>query len=242
MSYLPAEVEPPGNLSIMSDLTKSYATLARPHSEGHGLQGEIHSTLKAAILGGELAPGFRLLQVPLAQHFGTSQTPVREALRRLVQEKLVEYVPRRGMYVRQPVQAEVEDVYSLRAELEVWAARRFVSRATEEQRAELSRHLDDLATATAADDYQAFIDADMALHETICRGSGSTLLVEIWTAMDNRVRGLRVSTREATRRRYPELAVEHEQIVRALLDGDVDLAERGLRQHLAEGPADILHK
>lgn len=218
----------------------AYLALPRPQSEGHGLQGEIHQTLKSAILSGALAPGTRLLQVQLADHFGTSQTPVREALRRLIQERLAEYVPRRGTYVREPRAAEVEDIYSLRAELEVWAARRFITRASEEERAELEQHLTDLNAAAAADAYLHFVDADMALHETICRGSGSPLLVEIWTAIDNRVRGLRTSSRRATTRRYPELAVEHSEIVRALLAGDAIAAEASLRKHLAEGPADIL--
>ena len=217
-----------------------YQDLARPRADGHGLQGEIHDALREAILAGSLPPGARLLQAPLAEHFGTSQTPVREALRRLVQENLIEYVPRRGTFVRQPERTEVEDVYSLRAELEVWAAHRFPLRATARQRADLGRHLRNLSRAAAADDYQGFVDADMALHQTICEGSGSRLLVEIWTAMDSRVRGLRTSTRPATTRRYPELAVEHQEIVEGLLGGDVPAAERALRTHLARGPGDIL--
>lgn len=217
-----------------------YADLPRPHVDGHGLQGEIHDALRDAILTGGLPPGARLLQAPLAEHFGTSQTPVREALRRLIQENLIEYVPRRGAFVRQPERTEVEDVYSLRAELEVWAVHRFPLRATARQRADLRRHLRDLSEAAAADDYQGFVDADMGLHQTICEGSGSRLLVEIWTAMDSRVRGLRTSTRRATRRRYPELATEHQEIVEALLGGDVRAAEKALRAHLAEGPGDIL--
>lgn len=228
----------PGTVSIM--LADSYRNLPRPRVEGHGLQGEIHDLLKEAILSGDLAPGARLLQAPLAEHFGTSQTPVREALRRLIQEKLIDYVPRRGAFVREPQREEVEDVYSLRAELEVWAARRFPARATARQRSALRRELRNLTEAAAADDYPGFVDADMALHEAICEGSGSELLVEIWTAMDNRIRGLRTSTRRATTRRYPELAVEHQAIVDALVTGDVDAAEQALRTHLAEGPGDIL--
>jgi DNA-binding GntR family transcriptional regulator len=217
-----------------------YRDLPHPRVDGHGLQGEIHDVLRDAILAGSLPPGARLLQAPLAEHFGTSQTPVREALRRLIQEKLIEYVPRRGAFVREPERTEVEDVYSLRAELEVWAAHRFPLRATGRQRAELRHHLRTLTKAAAADDYQRFVDADMALHQTICEGSGSELLVEIWTAMDNRIRGLRTSIRRATTRRYPELAIEHREIVEGLLRGDVPAAERALRTHLAEGPADIL--
>lgn len=238
MPSLLHEVPVTRTLSIMSVRD---ANLPLPRATGHGLQGEIYDMLKEAIVTGALAPGERLLQLSLAEHFGTSQTPVREALRRLVQESLVEYVPRRGTYVRKPRLSEVEDVYSLRAELEVWAARRFVERASEQDRAALQEHLRGLTKAAAEDDYQRFVDADMRLHEAVCRGSGSSLLFEIWTSVDNRVRGLRAASRSATSRRYPGLVEQHRAIVEALLHGDPETGERLIREHMAAGPQDIPH-
>lgn len=212
-----------------------------PRPRGDGLQAEIYETLRTAILGGTLAPGERLLELHLARHFGTSQTPVREALRHLTQERLVEYRPRRGTYVRMPRLEEVADVYSLRAELEVWAARRFMSRATAEDHERLLVNVGELDRAATHGDYTGVVNADMQVHRALCEASGSPLLLEIWTAIDNRVRGLRASSSPPSKAALKDLADQHRGIVDAVLSGDAEAAEQLIREHMRAAPPDIPH-
>jgi DNA-binding GntR family transcriptional regulator len=87
-----------------------------------GLADEIAFRLQAAILDGEYPPGTHLQQDELCERFGVSRTPVREALRKLQAQHLVNLVPNKGATVRTPTRAELEDVYQLRAELEGYAA------------------------------------------------------------------------------------------------------------------------
>jgi DNA-binding GntR family transcriptional regulator len=89
------------------------------------LADEIAFRLQAAIIDGEYAPGTHLQQDELCARFGVSRTPVREALRKLQAEHLVELIPNKGaMTVRPPTRSELVEVYELRAELEGYAAAR----------------------------------------------------------------------------------------------------------------------
>lgn len=87
-----------------------------------GLADEIAFRLQAAILDGEYAPGTHLQQDELCARFGVSRTPVREALRKLQAQHLVDLVPNKGATVRTPTRTDLTEVYALRTELEGFAA------------------------------------------------------------------------------------------------------------------------
>src|SRR3954469_1235005 len=87
-----------------------------------GLADEIAFRVQAAILDGEYPPGTHLQQDELCARFGVSRTPVREALRKLQAQHLVDLVPNKGATVRTPSRSELTEVYALRAELEGFAA------------------------------------------------------------------------------------------------------------------------
>lgn len=95
-----------------------------------GLADEIAFRLQAAILDGEFPPGTHLQQDELCARFGVSRTPVREALRKLQAQHLVDLVPNKGATVRTPSRGELSDVYALRAELEGFAAELAADRIT----------------------------------------------------------------------------------------------------------------
>jgi DNA-binding GntR family transcriptional regulator len=95
-----------------------------------GLADEIAFRLQAAILDGEFPPGTHLQQDELCARFGVSRTPVREALRKLQAQHLVDLIPNKGATVRTPSRGELNDVYALRAELEGFAAELAAGRLT----------------------------------------------------------------------------------------------------------------
>ena len=97
----------------------------------------IYQLIRKRILQGTYAPGIHLTEEQLALEFGTSRTPVREALRRLEAEKMVRYLPYRGVVIADLPQDELEDLYEIRAFLEGIIAKRAAERATVEDTAEL---------------------------------------------------------------------------------------------------------
>jgi DNA-binding GntR family transcriptional regulator len=114
-----------------------------------GLADEIAFRLQAAILDGEFPPGMHLQQDELCARFGVSRTPVREALRKLQAQHLVDLVPNKGATVRTPSRHELSEVYVLRAELEGFAAELAAGRVTS-------------ADLAALDDAQAAMDEAVA--------------------------------------------------------------------------------
>jgi DNA-binding GntR family transcriptional regulator len=101
--------------------------------ERRALVDKLAATLQARMISGELVSGTRLRQVALAEEFGVSRTPIREALRKLQASGLVEVHPHRGALVRAPSSREIRDAYEVRAELEGLAAELAAHRIHHEQ-------------------------------------------------------------------------------------------------------------
>jgi DNA-binding GntR family transcriptional regulator len=115
----------------MKDMLATPVRTFRPLSE------EAYDMLRAAILGGRLQPGERIVEADIARQMRTSRSPVREAVRKLEHETLVEYVPRRGTIVVGLSREDVADAYQLRAHLEAYGARLAATRASALQLAHL---------------------------------------------------------------------------------------------------------
>lgn len=192
---------------------------------------EIYDRLRAAILSGALAPGARLTELGLARQFGTSQAPVREALRRLEQEGLARAFPRRGTYVTRLSAEEVEEVYSLRAELEAYAVRRYIERADSEALTLPRRLLAELREAAARDDQAAFVEVDLRFHRALCDGPGSALLGQVWSLIDGRVRGM-MAVGDLLSGDLHRIAELHLPLVEAIEARDAPRAATLLRDHL----------
>jgi DNA-binding GntR family transcriptional regulator len=115
---------------------------AREHLVRTGLADEIAYRLRAAILKGEFPPGSHLHQDELCARFGVSRTPVREALRKLQAQNLVDLVPNRGATVRTLTRSDFAEVYALRAEFEGLAVEMAAERITSAELDELSRFIE----------------------------------------------------------------------------------------------------
>src|SRR5262245_64442056 len=111
----------------------SRGVAAEPRTKGPALVDELAAAIHARVLSGELPSGTRLRQEALAEEFGVSRTPVREALRKLQAGGLVELQPHRGAVVRGLSSREIRDAYEVRATLEALAARLAAERVSREQ-------------------------------------------------------------------------------------------------------------
>jgi DNA-binding GntR family transcriptional regulator len=108
-----------------------------PRPRGEALVDELAATIRARVLSGEIATGERLRQEALATEFGVSRTPIREALRKLQANGLLEVAPNRGAIVRGPTAREIRDAYEVRSELEGLAAELAANRISDAQLREL---------------------------------------------------------------------------------------------------------
>jgi DNA-binding GntR family transcriptional regulator len=199
------------------------------------LREQVKEVLLERILRGELAPGERLVETRLARELGTSQAPVREALRDLELLRLVESEPFRGARVRVVDDSQLLPVFPVRAVLEQLAAGEAARNADRDVGA-LDRELDSMrqaaaaAAAAAAADWRTQIAHDLAFHRAMVELAGNEPLLQSWLVL-----GIEVSTAFATYQTFwdqSELAEFHVPIVEAIRAGDSRRAGAEARKHV----------
>jgi DNA-binding GntR family transcriptional regulator len=190
-----------------------------------------YATLRDAIVRAELEPGRQLSENELAAWLGVSRTPVREALVRLRDQRLVRIVPQLGTFVSRISLSAVADAQFIREALECAAVRVAVERVTEDDLTTLQENLRAQERARDKDDYEAFYLLDDELHHALCDLSGRT---EVWPMSQrakahlNRVRRLSLPMPSY----LPQMLDEHRAVVDAVAARDADAAEQALRHHL----------
>jgi DNA-binding GntR family transcriptional regulator len=193
---------------------------------------KIAQTLEEAIFGGTYADGTRLDEVRLAREFDVSRTPLREAIQRLALSGLVELIPRRGAFVRQPGLAELMDMFEVMAELEAVCARLAALRISDAALLELRDANEKCQAAVEARRADAYYFENERFHKTIYRESGNGFLEEETLRLHRRLKPFR-RQQLRFRGRLPQSMAEHEAIVAALEAGDAALAASRLRDHVA---------
>lgn len=197
---------------------------ARAGTPPHG----VYQRMRRDIILGELPPGAPLVETALAERYVVSRTPVREALRRLEQDDLVERVER-TMRVRKHSPEEIFELYEVRTVLEVAAARAAAERRTEFDIAEIQHRLTRMERPNL--DVEARAQLNREFHTALWRaGHNRTLLDTIERLYTNSVRYL--NTTLTADDRWRESLKEHGQIVEAVLQRDADEAERVITKHL----------
>jgi DNA-binding GntR family transcriptional regulator len=139
--------------------------------------------IKEAIYHGALKPRERVVELEIAKKVGCSRAPVREAILRMMREGVVVTIPRRGIFIRDFSEESIEEIFLMRAKLESLCVVRLRKRMTEEDRKALLARLHVLETACADGDEERFFEADMKVHRTIWKLSGSTEIRRVLNAM-----------------------------------------------------------
>ncbi len=181
----------------------------------------------------------RLSDVTLAEQLGMSRTPVRQALERLVQEGLVRSDPRRGFWTRTFTAQDIHEIYDLRGALEMLAVRLAAPRLSQE---DLKAHLEALYTVRAELDTHPilrFLQVDIRFHTLITRASGNGRLIHSLSMLRSQICMFQVQDTLYPKRM--EIALnDHEQVLLALLAGDVDEAADCLARHIRHAKEGVL--
>lgn len=206
-------------------MTASTIELHRSNSLSMLLEREI----ERVILGGEFEPGERINEKELAERFGISRGPVREALRTLEATGLVEQIPNRGVFVRRLTAEQADEIYEVRAALFALAGRLLAERATDEQIARLRRFVDDMDGAIAKDDFDAYAGENFAFHEYIVASAGNRTLAGQYLGLIKQLRLYRARSLMFGNTMRASNA-EHREMVAAIAAHDPD---RAYAAHLA---------
>jgi DNA-binding GntR family transcriptional regulator len=186
----------------------------------------VAALVRELIITGELDPGEQLRQRDLAQRFGVSQTPVREAMRRLESEGLLICDTHRGFTVVAPDVSRIEENFQIRAALESLGAS-LAARKIDLRGLDLLHELNDQMRALADDDDPGYAELNREFHFTVYEFAGSPLLLSLmrllWASLHG---GPRVS------RTHAESARQHDEILAALTEGDAAAASARTYQHI----------
>lgn len=189
--------------------------------------------LRRAIMRGVFPPGTQLGEVDLAARFGVSRGPLREAMQRLVAEGLLRSERHRGLFVRDLDEADVRDVYTARLAVERAAGLLILVVDPVPALARLEVAVAAMAAAAATDEPMALADADQAFHAELVASSGSPRLRRM-------ADGLLVETRmclaalQGTYQRVEERVSEHNRIIEAVRDDDLDTLLSLLEAHMED--------
>jgi DNA-binding GntR family transcriptional regulator len=188
--------------------------------------------MRLEIVQNELSPGMRITEEGLAERYGVSRTPVREALRVLTRESLLEYLPRTGYVVATVDLDAMDDLYTVRVAIEEQVAARIAAAPCARNLDELLQFWDVTPSVCASGDV-ALVYADEAFHEALAAVSGSAVFLPMLRNINQRLHALRIRDfidPERVRRTY----AQHAAILRALLAGDARLSRALLRAHIWE--------
>jgi DNA-binding GntR family transcriptional regulator len=193
------------------------------------LREQVKEVLLERILRRELVPGERLVETRIAQELGTSQAPVREALRDLELLRLVESVPFRGARVREVRDEDLLGVFPVRAVLEELAAKEAARRADGDVRT-LEREVDAMRVAADRGDWRKQVSHDVAFHRAVVELAGNEALLQSWLVL-----GVEVTTAFGTYWTYfdqKELVGFHLPILEAIKEGNASRAGSEARKHV----------
>ena len=204
------------------------------------LREQVKELILERILSGEYRPGERLVETRIAQELGTSQAPVREALRGLEALGVVEITPFRGARVRRPTRRELLEAYVVRTSLETLGARLAVPRLTDADLATLAGCVGEMQAAARAGDGHAVAEADARFHGAILALGDNATLARVWSSL------------EPFSRTYITLVVPgadpqwsadlHVPILVALEARDVEAVVAALQRHFEEVSANMAER
>jgi DNA-binding GntR family transcriptional regulator len=204
------------------------------------LREDVAQALREVISDGRLKPGDRIVESAIAEQMGISRAPVREAIRQLAQEGLIETTPRRGTVVTKLTAEGIWEIYSLRSMIEGFAARLAARRRTAEQVEHLQSLLDGMLALAAEENAGELVRLDLAFHAYISTIAGHGRLGRLHSSLVQQIATLyhitdlpaliRASYSEAS-----DYALDHGPLLRAIQEGRAQDAELLAREHVAHG-------
>jgi len=192
---------------------------------------EVYEAIAERIISGALPPGARITEEELAEQLGVSRTPIREAMKSLAKVELIELLPRRGAYVRQLSQVDLNEIYEIREILEGMVARLALDHVTREDLESLKEKIASCRRDLAEGRAESFLDADESLHSLLLERCPNVRLRKMLKSLNNLVRYFRVQVAKDIGR-AAEAVEEHDAIISALEARDADALEAAAKNHI----------
>lgn len=205
----------------------------KPVHKDRTLRANVAEQLKDAIINGDLPPGTKLVESQLSELLGVSRGPLREAIRQLVDQGLIESIPYTGTYVAGISVKAIQELYSFRTELEQFAFKLIWNSRGDDFRQELQMQLDKLTAAIKNKDCEKTIFEELELHSLVYKYSGHELLQDTWQRLRGRLHLYFSLHQKAHNRAGPRIDAHDKYVELALgdnLQGMLDHIEEHMQQ------------
>ena len=214
-------------------------SLFQPMMESRPIREIAYEVLKHAIITGEIPAGERIVETDYAERLHISRTPLREALRKLERDGLVEYVLRRGVVVRAFTIADVEEIYTIRNALEMLTLPAIIRNATEEDIVGLKERLREMDEVMAHGDIETLSPMARAFHSQLtglCRQNRILRVIEGQDEFITRFSAMAI--RQENRRTQAQ--EEHYKLVEYVEKRDLEHLEKLMRKHIERSKENCL--
>ena len=203
----------------------------QPMMESRPIREIAYEVLKHAIITGEIPAGKRIVETEYADRLHISRTPLREALRKLERDGLVEYIMRRGVIVRAFTIADVEEIYTMRNALELLTLPAIIEKATDEDIASLRAKLSEMDALVAQRNIEQLSPLTRAFHTQLTSLCGQNRILRVIESQDEYItRFSAMAIRQESR--LEEAHQEHHQLVDLVEARDLPRFEALMRQHI----------
>ena len=208
--------------------------MKRPIEKHLTLREKILENIRDAIISGSLKAGSRVSEPELAERYGISRTPIREAFRQLESEGYLTVIPRRGAVVSEFNQKDVEEFYAIKSILEGYAARRACAKLTEKELSRLEAINNRLSELADHKDIKTFFKVHGDFHDLFIKAADNEKLRELIVSLVTRFQRLRLTSLSMPGRMRVSVQ-EHEKIIEAFRNKDAVLAETLVRKNAEYG-------
>jgi DNA-binding GntR family transcriptional regulator len=221
----------------------SQASLTKIEKTAASLRQQVIERLRESVISGHLSPGQRLTERELTESLGVSRTVVREALRQLEAEGLIEVIPNKGPVVRTLTAEEAEDIYRIRAVLQGLAAQQFIANADEQQLAALENALAAVVAAYDSGSAEQTVETKTRFYDVLIDGAASATLSSMLETLHARMwrwRALGLAHPQRSAARSGESLDNLRGIVAAIKNRDAEAAERITREEASQAAEEVL--
>lgn len=194
---------------------------------------QVYDQMRQHIMTRKYLPGEKLDMQSLADRFGVSRSPVKDAIQQLVHEGLLEVIPRKGTYVTDIQLEDFLEVIETRLMVEQWASTRFLTTVTAEQLKRLQTTVDEMDQLLTKDafNFEQYSKLDMMFHENIVEWANNSRIQSIYRSLNTHVILSRIvysTSLESTIERHKD----HHQLLKAIEDKNVEQFHKAIEQHL----------
>ena len=210
-----------------------------PMMESRPIREIAYEVLKHAIITGEIPAGERIVETDYAERLHISRTPLREALRKLERDGLVEYVLRRGVVVRAFTMEDVDEIYTIRNALEMLTLPAIIEKATPADIASLRERLHEMDKVLESGDIEKLSPMARAFHSEITRISGLNRILRVIESQDEFInRFSSMAIRQENRR--VQAHEEHYTLVEYIENKDLEHLEKLTKKHIERSKENCL--